>query len=85
MKYKWIFIGMSFALVGMVLTQTYRPYVYENTINDFHFADTIGNLFAVPSALFFLSGIRKNATKINCSIPTIVIAFILFEVMGLVT
>lgn len=42
--------------VALVLTFTYRPYIYSHQINDFHFADTLSNIFAVPVAylLFFV-------------------------------
>ncbi|GHS92227.1 hypothetical protein FACS1894203_4400 [Bacteroidia bacterium] len=85
-KQKIILIGISILLfqIGIILNGTYRNYIYENKMPDFHFADTFGNLLAVPAALFFISGIRKNTTKINCSIPAVVIAFILFELMGLI-
>lgn len=85
-KQKIIIIGISVLLfqIGIILNCTYRPYIYGNKISDFYFADTFGNLLAVPAALFFVSGIRKNTTKINRSIPAVIIAFILFELMGLI-
>jgi len=82
-KSKCIILGLSIALLGIILTYTYRPYIYENKIYDFHFADVIGNLVAVPAALFFLSGIQKSKTKIVYSIPTVVLTFILYEFIGI--
>ena len=48
-----------FFILGIVLSNTYRPYIYENHIFDFHLADTIGNLVAVPSLSLLLLAIRK--------------------------
>lgn len=35
MKLKFIISGILIAVIGLVLSHTYRPYVYENHINDF--------------------------------------------------
>lgn len=48
-----------FFILGIVLSNTYRPYIYENHIFDFHLADTIGNLVAVPSLSLLLLAMRK--------------------------
>ena len=45
---------------GLLLNFTYRPYVYRNHINDFHLADVIGNIVAVPAAAFFFYAINKS-------------------------
>lgn len=42
MKMKFIISGILIAAIGLVLSHTYRPYVYENHINDYHLADVIG-------------------------------------------
>jgi hypothetical protein len=41
----------------------YRPYIYNNKINDFHIADTLGNTFGTLSTIFFLIAILSNDTK----------------------
>lgn len=79
-----ITIGLLIVVVAIILSHTYRIYIYENYIFDFHIADTIGNLLGLPAALFFLSGIRKGVTEIKKSIPIIVFALVLFEFMGLI-
>ncbi len=35
LKLKFIISGILIAAIGLVLSHTYRPYVYENHINDF--------------------------------------------------
>lgn len=44
LKLKFIISGILIAAIGLVLSHTYRPYVYENHINDFHLADVIGSV-----------------------------------------
>lgn len=78
-----IVIGVIFACAGIILSYTYRPYIYDNQIFDCHFADVIGNIVAVPAALFFLSGLKTRTIKISQSLPPILLAFILFEILGL--
>lgn len=40
----------------------YRPFIYANNINDFHFADTLGNTFGTMPTIFFLIAILSNDT-----------------------
>lgn len=82
-KRKQIAVSLILFFLSIILSHTYRPYIYKNHFFDFHFADTIGNIFAVPTALFFLCGINKSKTKINSSIPIIIVAFILYEFLAL--
>ena len=35
MKMKFIISGILIVAIGLVLSHTYRPYVYENHINDY--------------------------------------------------
>ena len=39
LKLKFIISGILIVAIGLVLSHTYRPYVYENHINDYHLAD----------------------------------------------
>lgn len=41
----------------------YRPYIYNNKINDFHIADTLGNTFGTLPTIFFLIAILSNDKK----------------------
>jgi hypothetical protein len=38
--------------------EIYRPFVYQNGINDFGFADVIGNLLGTVAAIFFCLGLN---------------------------
>lgn len=83
-KKRCVFIGLVFVLLSSVVNFTYRPYIYANQINDLHLADSFSNLFAVPAALFFISGIRSRVESIDKLVPATVLAFILYEFIGLV-
>ena len=48
-----------FFILGIVLSNTYRPYIYENHIFDFHLADTIGNFGSSAFSLFVIIGYEK--------------------------
>ncbi len=40
-KIPYILGALFFFILGVVLSNTYRPYIYTNHIYDYHFADTI--------------------------------------------
>ena len=43
-------VCVSLLLVISVINFAYRPYIYENGIYDFYFADTFTNIWGVPIA-----------------------------------
>ncbi|MBQ6576667.1 MAG: hypothetical protein IJL91_02835 [Bacteroidales bacterium] len=60
---KYFLLGMIVCCVtGLVLSFTYRPFIYAKRINDFHLADTLGNIVAVPAAAFFFYALHKKAS-----------------------
>ena len=79
---KFIAIGFFIAVVGVVLSATYRQYVYATNINDCHFADTIGSLICVPAASFLFRGISTKFSFTHLIINT-TIGFLLCEFLGL--
>ncbi len=46
---KW---GIILLITALLLSWFYRPFIYQNNINDFGFADVIGSLFSVITACF---------------------------------
>ena len=46
--------------LGLLLAYTYRPFIYSNHINDWHFADTVSNIVAVPAAAFFFYAMHRS-------------------------
>jgi hypothetical protein len=77
-----LFISLLIFITGIILSHTYRKYVYVNKIYDFHLADTIGSWVCVPSASLFFYGIRHKYSFRRCIISS-TIAYILYEIMGL--
>ena len=50
-----VWVGLS-----LLVKFTYRPYIYSNHLNDFHIADTLGNIFAVPAFILFYYALSKT-------------------------
>lgn len=80
---KYCLLGLIVCLVtGLVLSFTYRPFIYENSINDWHLADTLGNIVAVPAAAFFFYAVQK---KVSLSIVGVLavdfLAWCLYEAL----
>jgi hypothetical protein len=82
-KYKLInfAIGISALLIYEFIGRPiYRPYIYNNKINDFHIADTLGNTFGTLPTIFFLIAILSNeTTKGNYLIKLGTFSVVLFE------
>jgi hypothetical protein len=75
-------------LISFVLTEIgrfiYRPYIYENNINDYGIADSIGNLGGIIVQLFFGLAIF-NSTRIKGLrlITFFILGYILYEIAQL--
>ena len=82
LKLKFIISGILIAVIGLVLSHTYRPYVYENHINDFHLADVIGSVVCVPAAVLCAYGIDSRYSIKQYKIGA-AIAYIAYEFLGL--
>jgi hypothetical protein len=84
-KYKAInfAIGISALLIyEFVGRPIYRPYIYNNKINDFHIADTLGNTFGTLPTIFFLIAIFSNdTTKGNHLIKLGTFSVVVFELV----
>ena len=76
-----LLLSLLLAAVAMVISYTYRPYIYSHHINDFHLADSFSDLFAVPAMLFFGFAIDKDFGKytIGFNVIRICIFLILYE------
>lgn len=65
-KYKAI--NFTIAICSLLLYEFagrlyYRPFIYENNINDFHIADTLGNTLGTATTIFSLIALFSNDTK----------------------
>lgn len=67
----------------MLFGDFFRVYIYNTRIFDFHLADTIGNLVAVPSAACLFIALSKKEIKLQNLILKIVLAFCVYECFGL--
>ena len=82
-KYKAI--NFAIAISALLIYEfigrpVYRPYIYNNKINDFHIADTLGNTFGTLPTIFFLIAILSNdTTKGNYFIKIGTISVVVFE------
>ncbi len=75
-------------LISFVITETgrhlYRPYIYENKINDFGIADSIGNSGGIIVQIFFgLAIINSTKKKGVRLIAFFTIGYILYEIAQL--
>jgi len=68
----YVFIGLALAFIAWLLTIFYRPYIYQNNIYDFHFADTIGSLFCMPAQTFFIRGFSHKYSFYNIILPVFI-------------
>lgn len=53
-----------FFILTEIGREIYRPFVYQNGINDLGFADVIGNLLGTVAIIFFCLGVN-HATRIQ--------------------
>ena len=81
MKLKFIISGII-ATIGLVLSHTYRPYVYENHINNFHQADVIDSVVCVPAAVLCAYGIDNRYSIKQYTIGAAIV-YIAYEFLGL--
>lgn len=82
-KYKAInfTIGISTLLIYELFGRPiYRPYIYNNKINDLHLADTLGNTLGTLTTIFFLIAFLSNdRTKGNYLIKLGTFSIVVFE------
>jgi hypothetical protein len=76
-----LLISFSLFIIGILLSNTYRPYIYNNNIFDYHLADTIGSWICIPSASLFFCAVSKKYNFIQY-IGISFIAFFIYEFAG---
>ena len=82
MNKKYTLTSMSIGLAGLILSHTYRPYIYANHIRDFHIADTIGSIVCVPAAVLFFYGLNDKRSVKEYTIYAL-LTYIGYELLGL--
>jgi len=73
-------------LSSFVLTEfgreIYRPFIYNNNINDLGIADSIGNLSGIIAQIFFMLAILNSTKKKGVRlIVFIVFGYVLYEIV----
>lgn len=79
---KYIISGVSIGIIGLILSHTYRPYIYENHIYDFHIADTIGSIVCVPAATLLFYGFTDKYSIGKLTL-IITLTYLFYEFLGL--
>lgn len=82
LKFLSIACGICLALIGVILSHTYRVFIYENSIFDLYIADTIGSLICVPACTMLFWGFYKKYSFKKLIILN-TIGFIVYELLTL--
>ena len=73
-------IGLSAVVLYEIARATYRPYIYSQSINDFHIADTIGNSLGTIATVFvFTSLLGRDLAQDYFMIRTVTISVVVYE------
>ena len=73
-------IGLGTVLLYEAARAYYRPYVYSQGINDFHFADTLGNSLGTVATVFvFVSLLGRDLAQDYFVIRTVTISVVVYE------
>ena len=72
------------AIIMFIITEIgrfiYRPYIYENSINDYGIADSIGNLGGIIVQIFFMLAIMNSPNKKGFNLIIFaVVGFVIYE------
>ena len=83
-RVRFFIISISLVLVCVILNLTYRPFIYDNHINDLYFADTFTNLLGVPASTCLCLALTSKLThKAIVYVSAICMGLILYECIGL--
>ncbi|MEJ2594799.1 MAG: hypothetical protein P8100_06660 [bacterium] len=78
----YLVIAVSFFLLTEMGRKIYRPYIYQNNIEDFGLADSIGNLGGIVVQIFLTLAILNSPGKKGVFIIVfIVLGYILYEIL----
>jgi hypothetical protein len=82
-RVSYALIGLILGGISLLLHYFYRPFIYENDLYDFHFANVFPSLFATPAIVFFYFGLSKEQTLKNKIIISAYIGSVLYELLSL--
>jgi len=63
LRFSLAFLGLVFLVITEVGREIYRPWVYENSVQDFGIADSIGSLGGAFVVVFLVSAIVGKTPK----------------------
>jgi hypothetical protein len=82
----YIFIAGIFFILTEIGRKIYRPYIYQNNIDDYGIADCIGNSGGIIVQIFFsLAILNSQKEKAYYVIGFIVIGYIIYEILQIFT
>jgi hypothetical protein len=73
LKKRTFTLAVVFWSLTELVRSFYRPYIYENKINDYFFADTVGNSFGTITAIFMILTLAGSGTSKDWKIVGIII------------
>ncbi len=79
-----LFLSVFLVISGIVLSWTYRRYIYENNYFDFHIADTIGSIVCIPAATLFYYGLGNNKYSFKKLVFRALMTFTLYEFLTII-
>ena len=59
------FLFFLLIVMNVLLLKCYRTYIYENSIFDYHFADTFVNIIYVPACIFLCYCIKSSKYRLE--------------------
>ena len=75
-----LLIGLGAVGLYEILRVFYRPYVYAQGINDFHFADTLGNSIGTVAEIFVLVSVfGRDIKQDHFLIRIVTISIVIYE------
>jgi hypothetical protein len=73
-------VGISAVILYETARAYYRPFIYSTEINDFHFADTLGNTLGTVATLFiFLALLGRDQSQDHFIMRAVILSVLVYE------
>jgi len=79
-----MFFAITFFALGIVLSYTYRKYIYENGLFDIQLSDVIRNLVIIPSISCYYIAFSQKPINVKKMVSGAVLAMIGVELFALI-
>jgi len=81
----YFIIFLAFFALTEIGRNIYRPFIYQNHINDFRIADTIGNSLGIIVQIFFMLFIINSTKKKSYFVVAFLsIGYVVYEILQIV-